>query len=345
MRVLIIGGTGFIGSFVVRDLLQQGNQVAVFHRGRTGRIPKGATEILGDIAELGWKKLDFLRFRPDVVLDCILSSERQAKGLMEVMRGVTRRVVALSSQDVYRAYGILLGIETGPLQPLPITEDSDLRTKLYPYPPEHLKNMRQVFPWLDEKYDKIPVEGVVMSDEELPGTVLRLPMIYGPGDPLHRFHPTLKRIDDGRSAILIQEDLARWRAPRDYVENVAAAIALATTSKKAAGRTYNIAEPEPVAEADWTRMIGESVGWKGKVVPLPKEKLPAHLQVSYNTAQDWITSSARIREELGYRETVPLREGMRRTIEWERANPPPGPPPGSLDARFDYAAEDAAIVE
>ncbi len=286
--------------------------------------------------------MDFLRFRPDVVLDCILSSERQAKGLMEIFRGVTRRVVALSSQDVYRAYGMLVGIESGPLQPIPITEESEVRTRLYPYPPEHVKNMQQIFSWLDEKYDKIPVERVVMSDEKLPGTVLRLPMVYGPGDPLHRFHPTLKRIDDGRPAILMQEDLARWRPPRGYVENVAAAIALATTSPRAVGRTYNVAEPDSFSEGDWARMIGESVGWKGAIIPLPKEKLPTHLQVSYNTDQEWIVSSARIREELGYTDPVSIPEAMRRTIEWERANPPVASAPGSDDARFDYAAEDAA---
>jgi nucleoside-diphosphate-sugar epimerase len=346
MKVLIIGGTGFIGSFVVRDLLAQGHDVAVFHRGHSKSvIPGGVQQILGDRAEMGWKKMDFVRFLPDVVIDCILSSERQAKGLMEIFRGVTKRVVAVSSQDVYRAYGIAIGKESGPLQPVPLTEESDVRSRLNPYPDAHLRSMRQVFPWIDSYYDKIPVERVVLGDEKLPGTVLRLPMVHGPGDPLHRFHPTLKRIDDGRAAILIQDDLARWGAARGYVENMAAAIALAATSPKAAGRVYNVAEPHAYPEGDWLRMIGETAGWNGEVVALPKENLPAHLRVSYKTEQHWIVSSARIREELGYSEPVPLREGMRRTIEWERANPPAAPTPGNVDAQFDYAAEDAALKE
>ena len=61
-----------------------------------------------------------------------------------------------------------------------------------------------------------------MDDRELPGTVLRLPMVYGPGDPLHRLFPILKRIDDGRPALLLDERMAQWRATRGFVENVAA---------------------------------------------------------------------------------------------------------------------------
>jgi len=47
------------------------------------------------------------------------------------------------------------------------------------------------------------------------GTVLRLPMVYGPGDPLHRFFPLLKRLADRRSSILLTDDLAAWRGPQD----------------------------------------------------------------------------------------------------------------------------------
>ena len=54
-------------------------------------------------------------------------------------------------------------------------------------------------------------------------------MIYGPGDRLHRMYPMLKRMDDHRRAIPMQENWANWRTPRGYVENVAAAVALAVS--------------------------------------------------------------------------------------------------------------------
>lgn len=339
MKILAVGGTGFIGQFVVRDLIAAGHDVAVYHRGRsTAKLPKGVHEIIGDRSELGWKRMDFLRVRPDVVIDFILSSGTQARGVMDVFRGVTSRIVVLSSQDVYRAYGILLGIETGALQPVPLTEDSDLRTHLRPYGPEHLKRMQGIFSWLDDECDKIEVERAVTNDPELPATVLRLPMIYGPGDPLHRLYPTVRRIDDNRRAILLEDGLARWSLPRGYVENVAAAVALAATSDRAKAKIYNVAEPA-LPELEWTRLIGEVAGWNGEVIALSKDETPAHLRQPYNTAQDWTVSSDRIRTELGYTEPVAIPEALGRTIEWERANPPSDLPA----ATFDYAAEDAAI--
>ena len=164
-------------------------------------------------------------------------------------------------------------------------------------------------------------------------------MVYGPGDPLHRFFPTLKRMDDARPAILIQEDAAVWRGPRGYVENVAAAIALAATSPQASGRIYNVGEPQAFTELEWTQKIAQAAGWHGQLLTLPKDAMPAHLRVAYNSAQHWSVSTQRIREELHFTEPVPLDAAIARTVAWERANPPSPLNP----AQFDYAAEDASI--
>ncbi len=332
MRILVIGGTGFIGPHLVRELARMGHSVAVFHRGRT-QADLPAEHILGNRSDLM-----ALRPKADVAIDLILSSGAQADALMRVFRGVAGRVVAASSMDVYRACGVLHGSEEGPLEPVPLTEDSPLRTKLQTYPPAQVKMLQTIFGWLDDDYDKIPVERAVLGDPELPGTVLRLPMIYGPGDRLHRIRPILKRIDDGRRAILFEEGWAAWRSPRGYVENVASALALAAVSGEAAGRVYNVAEMPALSELEWAAKIAASTGWQGEFVTLPRERMPAHLAFPGNSAQHWHADSTRIRRELGYREPVPVDEAIRRTIEWERAQPP-----GEFDAQqFDYAAEDAA---
>jgi nucleoside-diphosphate-sugar epimerase len=339
MKVLLIGGSGFIGPFTVKVLLDGGHQVTVFHRGKT-KVAEGAAEILGNRQFLQDHQSDFRRQQFDVVVDFVLSSGRQAQQLMDTFRGLAGGVIALSSMDVYRAWGVFYGFEPGGLQELPVTEDSDVRTSRNTYPPEVLKKARTIYGWIDDEYDKIPVEQAVMGDPKLSGTVLRLPMIYGPGDPLHRFHPVLKRIDDGRKHIIFADDVAPVRTPRGYVEDVGAAIALAATSPQAAGRVYNVCEAEPFGELDWARKIAAATSWNGEFVVLPHDRTPKHLLWPGNTAQHLVGSSDRIRKELGYRELLPREEAVRRTIEWERANPPAAPTP-----QFDYEAEDEALAQ
>lgn len=340
MRVLLIGGNGFIGRCVAADLVRRGHALAVFHRG-TSPAPEGVEEIRGDRSRLAASAQELTQFAPDVVIDCVLSSGAQAEELMNTFRGATGRVVMLSSMDVYRAVGITHGIEDGPLQELPLTEDSELRRVLHPYPKENMRAMRKIFAWATDDYDKIPAERAVMNDRELRGTVLRLPMVYGPGDPLHRFYPVIKRVMDERRHILFAETLAAWRSPRGFVENVAAAIALAATDQRAAGRIYNVCEEPAFSELEWARKIATAMEWDGEFVVLPVERTPAHLIKPGNAAQHWAASSARIRRELEYKEPVALDEAMRRTIAWERNHPPDKEL--AFLAPVDYAAEDAAL--
>ncbi len=341
MKLLIIGGNGFIGTPLANQLLRQGHRVAVLHRGANkSALPPEVEPIRGDRNRLHEMGDPIRRFAPDVVIDMILSSGKQAEALLQTMAGITRRIVALSSMDVYRACGVLHQLEPGPLEPLPLTEDSPLRSRLQAYPAEALRQLGEIFSWLDDEYDKIPVERALMSDPQMSATILRLPMVYGPGDPLHRLFPLIKRMDDGRQKILFAEDMAAWRGPRGCVENVAAAIALAVANERAAGRIYNVAEEPAFSEMEWARKVAAEAGWRGEFVVLPRERTPQHLLLPGNTAQHWVASSQRIREELGYQEPVALPEAIRRTIAWERASPPTQVRP----EQFDYAAEDAAAA-
>ncbi len=338
MRLLLIRGSGFIGPHVANSLMRSGHDVTIFHRGRN-EAPLGARVIVGDRRRLSDSARELRDASPDVVIDLVLSSGAQARELMTVFRGAASRVVALSSADVYRACGVLHGSEPGGLQALPLTESSALRTTLQTYPAVQIQRLQQIFGWLDDDYDKIPVERQILGDLALPGTVLRLPMVYGPGDPLHRLFPIVKRIADRRPAILFAENIGAWRSPRGYVENVAAAIALAAGDDRAAGRIYNVAERDCMSEMEWTKRIADVDGWDGELVALPADRAPAHLRMPGNYDQHWIVDSTRIREELGYREIVTNEEAIRRTVAWERANPP------AIDtASLGYDADDAALA-
>jgi nucleoside-diphosphate-sugar epimerase len=328
MRVLVIGGTRFIGPHLVHRLTVEGHEVAIFHRGRTNTSrPPGVRALLGDRHRLADHADELRRFGPDVVVDMIAFTEQDARSAVATFRGVAQRLVVVSSGDVYRAYGVFTRLEPGPPAPTPITEDGSLRQVLFPYRAGATPG--------DDKYDyeKILVERAGLGDTGLPATVLRLPMVYGPADDQHRLAPYLRRMLDGRPAVLLDEGVARWRCLRGYVEDVAAAVALAATSPKAAGRVYNVSEPTAHTEAEWVARVGAAAGWRGEVVTVPGGRVP----VPFNTAQDLAVDTARIRAELGYREVVDPDDALRRTVEWERDHMPEVP--------VDYAREDALLAE
>lgn len=335
MRILFVGGTGFIGPRVVRRLVEMGHEVTVFHRGETrAGLPGGVREIRGDRRDLPSFAAEFRAAAPDVVLDMIAYTEDDASAFVGVFRGVARRAVVLSSADVYGAYGRLLRLESGAPAADPLAEDAPVRANLYPYRaraagPDDFKY----------HYEKILVERAVMSEAALPCTVLRLPAVYGPGDRQHRLYGYLKRMDDGRPFVMLGSGQARWRWTRGYVSNVAAAVALAVTNESAAGRIYNVGEMDALTESEWVRTLGRAAGWDGEVVTVPEESLPEHIASPVDYEHHLVTDTRRIRAELGYSERVPREEALRRTVEWERANPPAEA--GSLEA--EYAAEDAAL--
>src|SRR5207245_1406037 len=100
MRVIAIGATGFIGRHVVSSLIQAGHDVLVVHRGNTS-LPenKQVIEVLADRATLPALRDRFRSWLPEVAIDMILSSSRQASSTLESLHGIVKRVVAISSGD------------------------------------------------------------------------------------------------------------------------------------------------------------------------------------------------------------------------------------------------------
>jgi nucleoside-diphosphate-sugar epimerase len=298
VRVLVLGGTEFTGPFVVRELLEGGHDVTVFHRGRHEHpLTAGARHAHGDFDEFERHVRELRSLQPQVVVDMRAFRREEGRRVL-AFKGVAERAVVTSSADVYRAYGRLHRTEPGPPDQLPLTEDAPLREVV-----------------IKEDYDKVGVEREARADPDFPVTVLRLPAIHGPGDYLHRLFDYVRAMDDGAPAIEIDRDLATWRWVRGYVENVAHSVGLAATDDRAAGRTYNVADPVAFTEEEWVRRIAAVHGWEGELVYVTKEH-------AWDLRQDYVVDSARIRDELGYTETVDAEAALRRTIEWERSHPP-----------------------
>jgi nucleoside-diphosphate-sugar epimerase len=272
MRIAMVRNTGFIAPHIVQRLLERGHDVA-----------------------------DDDGSEADAVVCAHLFTQEDAEAAVARFRGRAGQLVALSSGDVYRAYGKLQGTEPGELEPLPITEESRLRTTLYPY-----KNDPKF-----SDYEKILVERIVMNVPNLPACVLRLPAVYGPGDRHHRFGGWVEQMLGG-PVIRIGAGMAGWRWTHGYVENVADAIAVAATDTRTAGRTYNIGEAVVPAMRERIEMLAQVFGWRGNI-----ELVPDNRPLDFR--QNMEVSTARFRTGLGFSDPISIEEGLSRTLAWERS--------------------------
>jgi nucleoside-diphosphate-sugar epimerase len=324
--VLVLGGTRYLGPPVVRQLIEAGHEVVLFHRGAHEHPDAaGAEHVHGDFSRFGEYVPQLIGRKPEVVIDLAPYIDKDGHGVLHFLGGSACAVVT-TSQDVYRAFAVLHGSEPAERpQPTPLTEESETRTERSP----------DMAPEVD--YDNLEVEQALAGDARLSVTVLRLPLIYGPHDPQRRLAYYVRRMYDGRPAIVLDERLARFRWSRSYVENVATAVVLAATNDRARGRTYNVAERHAAAWEEWLRDIADVCGWTGEIVALPAERLPRSLHFQVPAGQDLHASSERIRAELGYIESIEIAVGLRRAVEWEREMETNEPAP-------DYSYEDAVLA-
>jgi len=331
MKILVIGGTGFIGSQVVKLLAEKGNDITIFHRGNTKSDYK---EILGERKNLADFKDQFKKLKPQIVIDVINYTEQNAADLMQSFRGIAERVVVLSSQDVYRAFGRIWGQEDENIEPVPIVENAPLRSKTYYY-----RDLAENEQDLKYNYSKLLVEKTVTNDAELAATILRLPMVYGIGDHKHRFFDLIKRMDDKRPYILLSDDAASWRWTRGYVENVAEAITIAATDERAKNQIYNVGEKDALKEREWIELLAKEIGWRGEILVLQRDLMKELLEGNFILSQDIFVDTSKIINELNFTETVSRSEAIKRTIAWERENAP-----ATINAKeFDYETEDKIV--
>jgi 2'-hydroxyisoflavone reductase len=98
MRLLVLGGTRFVGLHVVRAALAAGHQVDVFHRGHTA-APDGARSLLGD-RDGDLSALETGRW--DAVVDVSAYVPRQVRTAIARLNGRVGRYVFVSTAAVYR---------------------------------------------------------------------------------------------------------------------------------------------------------------------------------------------------------------------------------------------------
>jgi uncharacterized protein YbjT (DUF2867 family) len=114
---------------------------------------------------------------------------------------------------------------------------------------------------------------------------------------------------------VLSEQEARWRWSRGYVANVAAAIVAALTDPLAAGRTYNVGEPDALPQATWLQRVAAVANLDTTVRTSPNaEQSDAP---PFNWAYSMALDTRRIRTELKFAEEISHPQALVRSVLWE----------------------------
>jgi uncharacterized protein YbjT (DUF2867 family) len=179
MRMLVIGGSSFVGRHMVAAALERGHDVTLFNRGRTdpGAFP-GATHLVGDrdrdlsaLAGGEW----------DATVDVCAYVPRQVRSLLDALGGRGGHYTLVSTISVYDHERLTPGFdESAPLL-APAWDDEPAM----------------------ERYGALKVACEQVA-RELAGEgllVVRPGYVLGPHDPTHRFTYWVERIADGRRPV------------------------------------------------------------------------------------------------------------------------------------------------
>ncbi len=309
MRILVTGGAGFIGSNVADRFVALGHQVAVFDNLSTGFrefVPAAARFYEGDltdadavdrcVGEFGPEIVDHHAAQIDVrrsVADPVFDASTNILGGIRLLEACTRHGVR---KFVYASTG---GALYGEGRQLPASEEHPIHPEA-PYGAS--KHALELYLYLWRLLHGIDY------------TVLRYPNVFGPRQNPHG--------EAGVNAIFIGLMLEGGRPRifgsgeqlRDYLYVGDVVEANVVALEKGAGETVNLGTGIGTSVLDIVREINRILGTS--IEPLFEPARPGEIQRIYLDA-------SRARRVLGWAPTVAFAEGLRRTVEWSRANPLP----------------------
>jgi nucleoside-diphosphate-sugar epimerase len=302
MKILIIGGTGLISTAITRQLLERGDEVTLYTRGQS------PTRFEGQVTRITGDRTDHAAFeaqiraagRFDCVIDMVGYEAEDAASLVRAVCGRTDHVIFCSTVDVYAK----------PASTYPIRVDEPRR------------------PITAYAEKKVLCEDILLGAHrrgDVPVSILRATYTYGEGarGVIHSlgFRTTfLDRLRRGQPIIVHGNGTSLWNPC--HIDDVARGFLGAAGNARAFGHAYNVTGEEAVTWNQLTAKVAEAMGAPPpEIVHIPTDILariaPHRAQLSveniqYPNVHD--TSSARA--DLGFRYTISIVEGMRRTIAW-----------------------------
>lgn len=251
MKLLIIGGSGFVSGHVMDAALQAGHEVWYVTRGLRSAVPNAHAVIADrDDTEAFRTALQQLGQRFDAVLDCICFNDTQARAAMEILPVFTSRLIAISTDSCYdSAY-----------KTVPQNEHGE---KYFEDDSYGAKKRRMELAFINE------------CPDNLKWTLFRPPHMYGPKSELGCF-PTHTRQKDLLDHLRAGKPVALVGSG-DYLLQALDARDLASAMIASIGneKTYNeifcIAGPDVITNKQYFEILGDILKLPVTFEHLPEE--------------------------------------------------------------------------
>lgn len=320
-KVLVTGGTGFVGSHLVDQLVERGHKVKCLARENSNLKYLNHPEIeivYGDLGNADW----------DVAIEDVdtiyhvagLTHARRKKDYFTVNHHGTEALLAAAlkwRKQIRRFVYVSSLAAIGPgANSQPVNEET------------------QPAPINDYGRSKLMGEEAARAVADLlPITIVRPPAVYGPRDTA--LHQLFKSISRGIAPTIGKYEK---RVSLVHVSDLVQGIILAAESRASVGRSYFISSEQVYSMSSILELMARAFNRKVRTVAIPRlaaylgaiasEVMATLTRKSPVTSRDrvkalsqpyWGCSIDRARRELGYKENVSLEEGLRETIVWYRS--------------------------
>ncbi len=249
MKVLVIGGTSFIGRLLVEELVKGGHDVAILHRKPKHDFGRRVENIMADRNDGDAVKEALSTRRFDVVFDNAYDWERgtTAAQVEAAVRAAGDRISRYIFMSSVAAYGDGLNHkESDPLAP-------DYHAE--PYVRHKATTERLLFR--------------MHSHSGLPVVTFRPPFVYGPNNPFYREQFFWDRLRAGRPVVIPGDGHRLMQFA--YVHDVVQAMVRAMVEPKAVGEAFNIGDTKPLTQVEVVEKLAKAANAEATLVRIPRD--------------------------------------------------------------------------
>ena len=304
MKVLFIGGTGFISTAVSRMAMERGMELYLLNRGnRLSEIP-GAHQLTGDIHHPESMRNALKDHQFDVVVDWIAFTPEDVERDLQVFRGRTKQFVFISSASAYQK----------PVVNYVITESTPLKN-----------------PYWEYSRNKIASEELLLKayrDEDFPVTIVRPSYTYNTYLPVaiggFGCYTLADRMLKGKPIIVHGDGTSLW--VNTHAEDFAKGFLGLLGNEKAIGQAFHITSDEVLTWNQIYQTIADVLGVEAKMIHIPTDfiiKEVPRLTGDLLGDKTWsaVFDNSKIKAFVpDFQATIPFREGMRRALGWFAAD-------------------------